>query len=75
MPNVVTRELVFENAPHSFSVDASELGLPPGEWPERLKTTLGDGIDFVLLHAMTDGSRAYRQDRDGMGIYLRVWND
>lgn len=35
--------------PHSFTVEASTLGLRPGEWPEMLqtKTKLGNGLPFV----------------------------
>jgi hypothetical protein len=38
-----------------YLADASELGLPPGDVPVCIPTTLGNGKDFVLA-SLNDGS-------------------
>lgn len=32
---------------HQFFADASDLGLKPGEWPQAIRTTLGNGLFFI----------------------------
>jgi hypothetical protein len=34
----------------SYCTEASTIGLHPGEWPERLETTLGNWQAFVRDH-------------------------
>lgn len=69
---LVTQELVHEDKVHSFSAEASELGLRPGEWPRRLETTLGNGQPFILMSKKMSGC-LYLQ-ANGC-ISLRVFND
>lgn len=55
------------------TVDASELGLKPGEWPERIQATLGNGRDFLRWRRRTDGGWEYIQEY-GV-LWLHIWND
>ena len=62
---------VWGEAP-ALCAEASELRLAPGEWPRRLETNLGNGLDFILQDLGEDGG-FYRQEA---GIYtLTVYND
>jgi len=69
--NTVTRELVTETDPLTFTTEASMLDIPPGRVPRELQTTLGNEQPFALVdwdaHSMT-----YRQ-RLGV-LKLVVWN-
>lgn len=57
----------------TFTADASELGLKPGEWPRTLQTSLGNKQLFVLDKVDKQGSHLYKQA--GGCISLLVFND
>lgn len=56
----------------SYTAEASELGLAPGEWPEQMETTLGNGQPFVRAF-LTGRKGSYLQS--GGCIRLYVFND
>ena len=60
-------------APYRYMADASELGLRPGEWPPKLRTTLGNGHMLYLWSKGQDDERIYRQT--GGCIELTIYND
>lgn len=41
------RNQVSEVRLHHFVVEASSLGLKPGEWPRTVQTNIGNGQPFV----------------------------
>jgi hypothetical protein len=61
-----------ESGIHEWSADASELGLPPGQWPRSLRTQLGNGLSFTLVR-LADDRATYRQTAGC--LVLTVWND
>lgn len=63
---------VFEFSSGIVNCEASEIGLPPGVWPERLPTTVGNGQAFVRGGADPDFVM-YRQP--GTEIRLVIYND
>lgn len=73
----ITRKIVHENEPGKFSVDASELGLTPGEWPVKFETDLGNGQQFVIAERkVEDGDVLYVRYQQSYGkITLTVFND
>lgn len=65
--------MVSEGAtPNRFLVDASDLHIAPGEWPDMLSTDLGNGQPLERWKPMLE-SFIYRQ-RFGI-IEVRVFND
>ena len=38
----------------NFVTDASAIGLPPGEWPNELKTSLGNGRNLIRSYYERD---------------------
>jgi hypothetical protein len=63
----------------SYSAEASELGLPPGQWPQQIVVLgLGNGLPFRPAKVVYDdsgefGGLMYRQS---MGcLNLTVFND
>jgi hypothetical protein len=55
--------------------EASDLGLGPGEWPERIGTNLGNGQPFVRRQAERDDSGEitgvrYEQDLGCTGLLV-----
>jgi len=59
-------------SPQEFSVDASDLQLPPGSWPSLLETNLGNELPLVL-ESLTEYCAVYHQS---LGLVkLTVWND
>lgn len=55
-----------------FATDASDLGLPPGAWPERIPAAIGNARPFLLIERVDEYAR-YRQEF-GM-LELQIWND
>ena len=55
--------------------EASELGLPPGEWPEFIAVVddKEEGFLFLRAYMMAGGGYCY-QTRDG-AVSLTVFND
>ena len=75
---LVTHTLVTQTGPYSAAVDASDLGLRPGQFVGTLPTTMGNKQPFVFVryHADADGdylSSTYRQTAGC--LELVVWND
>jgi hypothetical protein len=68
---------VTEFKPHQFSAEASTLGLAPGEWPESIHTTLGNGMPFMIdHHQVKDGQLWWVKYRQANGcITLLIYND
>ena len=67
---MITHDEVSEVAVGEFATEASTLGLPPGRFPEKLQTTLGNQQEFVL-YTVTRFEAVYKQGR----ITLHVFND
>ena len=63
--------LAIAEDPHRLAVEACEIGLPPGVWPQQIATDLGNGQPFSLLSSAADGSRLYGQC--GGPLHLRVF--
>jgi hypothetical protein len=65
-------------APGQLAVQASELGLPPGSWPQYLEL-VGDAEPTVFTRErqlwQTDGELAGYQYTSRDGLTLTVWND
>lgn len=55
-------DLISEVAPHLFVTEASDLGWPCGHWPERIETTMGNGLALI---------RTSKQVRDGDLLFVR----
>lgn len=62
-----------------YSVDASDLGWRPGEWPEQVLFVddegkgIGNGLRFFLARCGVDGTHEYKQT---LGVVsVRVFND
>ena len=69
--NRVTKQNVTEYQPDTFTAEASELGLAPGEVPQQLATDLGNGQPFRLVHVQRE--ILYRQEAGS--LQLVVFND
>lgn len=68
----ITSEQATEVETHQFVAEASDLGLPPGEFPRRIDTNMGNGQPFVF-QAFRAEVAVYRQ---AFGcIVLRLLND
>lgn len=74
MTNFVKRTQVSEYEPQRFAVEASELGWPPGHWPESVQTDLGNGQDLIRVASIAQGGGYVYQQSMGC-IKLRVLND
>jgi len=68
----ITLADVTEFAPNEFWADASDLGLPPGTWPETLETDLGNKLKLRRI-ALDEGRGLYRQDFGC--VELSIMND
>ncbi|MCK5495391.1 MAG: hypothetical protein KAI41_08800 [Hyphomicrobiaceae bacterium] len=62
-----------EQKTHEWFAEASELRFPPGFWPRRISTPLGNGQPFILRRVDDDGTHHYAQIFGC--ITLTVWND
>jgi len=75
----ITRTNAMERLPHQFISEASEIGMVPLSWPERLETDLGNGRPFWLHRLERDDYTGevylahYTQELGN--ITLRVFND
>lgn len=63
---------LHEIEPHSFSIDASDLGLAPSEWPTFVETNIGNGRRFFLTSA--DITAHYYRQEHGC-VSLTIVND
>ncbi len=57
----------------SFCIEASSLGLPVGNYPGVLDTTLGNGQPFIFNYFTKNGTAVYFQECGC--IQLHVLND
>lgn len=67
-----------EFRPHWFSTDASDLGLRPGQWPEFIRTELGNKHTLVRWTKKLDeeGELLWVTYRQSVGcVLLRIYND
>ena len=70
---MVNRHSVVEFEPGRLCVDASDLGLHPGEWPDAILTDdLGNHLPF-RFYARTCDWVTYAQELGS--LTLRVFND
>ena len=71
--DALERSLLTEVRPHVWTVFASDLELPPGNWPRTIiETKLGNGQPF-LLRSVNANKATYRQ---GNGcLTLIIFND
>lgn len=68
---------------HTFGIEASDLGLKPGEWPQEIPTTMGNTLPFVRSNAMLSGPddepdtelTGVNYVQRGGCLTLKVWND
>lgn len=56
---------IGEYATHAFNAEASTIGLRPGEWPERLETTMGNRMPLLRT--------SKRVDNDGDLLWVTYW--
>jgi len=65
MPEVrVTKDQAVpteEYSKHEWEVEASTLGLKPGEWPTSIHTDIGNGMPFQFERVNDIGDHVYRQ--------------
>lgn len=55
----------------AFIADASSLEIPPGRWPERLRTEdLGDGSDYICQGWVCDEVMLYIQPSTKTEIHI-----
>ena len=75
MPTPYARASQFtaSNMALRYTAEASDLGLRPGEWPERIRTDLGNGRPLVAYGVRSDGTHVYRQA--GAPLEVFVFND
>lgn len=66
-----------EDEVHKFSVEASDIGLRPGEWPRTIKTTLGNGMILIAQRReVREGDLLWVDYLQGNGcLWLRIYND
>lgn len=68
-----TRDNTTTCAWDRVTCDASDIGLKPGEWPERIDTDLGNRQAFLRWRKQSHGGWLYIQEFGC--LYLSVWND
>jgi len=69
---MITSENATWHLDDKWSAFASDLGWPPGNWPRKVETNLGNGKPFLMLGMTGDGA-LYRQT-NGYTM-LQVFND
>ena len=79
MSNIITRDTngIEEYEVHKFSVEASDIGLRPGEWPRMLQTTMGNLQPLLAQRReVRDGDLLWVDYFQGNGcVQLRIYND
>lgn len=64
---------LIEVSLHRFAIEASTLGLAPGQFPGRINTSMGNGQQFIMTRRDADGTHHYEQT---LGcISLAILND
>jgi hypothetical protein len=72
----ITQELLNNYASKVYQryyLEASDLALRPGEWPNELQTDVGNGRPFLKMRMLQDGGFIYRQQFGQ--IQLNIIND
>lgn len=68
----INEENVDKIKPYHYFVDASDLRLPPGEFPDSFSTDFGNGLDLQKSYATEDGMVYFQ---GGSDVTLMVYND
>lgn len=73
------REMITEVEVHHFAAFASDLGLPPGEWPRLIYPSkpMGNGRPFVRTAKQVDADgdiKSVRYDQVHGCCTLRIFN-
>lgn len=73
----LTKHDLTETGLHSFTAEASDLGLPLNRAPREIETDLGNGQKFRLseLVVISDEQAAWVYRQDGGCIRLTIYND
>lgn len=69
---------LLESEPHQFCVEASELGLPPGPFPQAIETNLGNGQPLLIhrIERSAEGELGAVKYRQQFGCTcVTIWND
>lgn len=53
---------MLEYAAHRFIIDASDLRLAPGYWPDYIETDYGNHRPLYPHHTDSQGGRVYQQE-------------
>jgi hypothetical protein len=74
------QEMPCDDTGRVFCCEASEIGLPPGSWPARLRVDqdVGNGRDLICYGWATDETMFYvqpNQPGEVDGIELHILND
>lgn len=74
----VTSDNCTEDKLHEFTTEASDIGLPPCQWPELIPTDIGNKQPFILRRIDRDGGgdvvcAVYQQSCGCAWLY--VYND
>jgi hypothetical protein len=68
---------IVEHEVHQFAAEASSLGFPVGQFPEKILTDMGNGQPLILdSKKVCDGDLMWVVYRQALGcISLKVFND
>lgn len=66
-----------DKGPYQFTTEASTLGLPAGQWPYLITTTMGNGMPFVRMSkkVLNDDLIYVRYQQSNGVLDLIVYND
>lgn len=56
-----------------YYLEASDLRLRPGQWPNEIETNAGNGRPFIKMRMLQDGGFIYRQQFGQ--LQLNIIND
>lgn len=70
---MITEQNTGRVSVNQWVTEASTAGFPPGCWPTKIKTTLGNAQPFVFVRCHADSTREYRQT--GGTAKLLIVND
>lgn len=74
---IITRDNAQEQFVHGWAACASDIGLPVGEWPASIPTTLGNRQPFLRVRIEREGDEVWAVHyRQALGcISLAIFND
>lgn len=75
MNYTVTENQVTEFEFGKYCIEASELRLPPGQYPQSLSTNMGNGLAFVFERMVTHSGDVAEYKQIAGSIFLHVLND